>query len=90
MEMRNRNGEPIPTGGQNLDVKVTGPFGDVPVEKKDNNDGTHSLSYKPLDIGNYTIEVKLDGAPIANSPYHVQAEAAEGCKLCTLSPSDLS
>jgi len=78
VEMRNCNGEPIPTGGQNLDIKVTGPFGDVPVSKKDNGDGTHSVEYKPLDVGNYKVEINLDGAPVADSPYNVHADAPEG------------
>lgn len=76
--MRNMNGEPIGTGGQPLEVKVTGPFGDVPVEKKDNNDGSHSVVYKPLDVGTYNVEINLEGKPVANSPYKVNAEAPEG------------
>jgi len=78
VEMKNKNGEPVTTGGQPLEVKVTGPFGDVPVEKKDNGDGTHSCSYKPLDIGTYKVEVNLEGKPVADSPYSVNAEAPDG------------
>merc|ERR1712137_1281909 len=78
VEMKNKNGDPVTTGGQPLEVKVTGPFGDVPVEKKDNGDGTHSCSYKPLDIGTYKVEVNLEGKPVADSPYSVNAEAPDG------------
>ena len=89
VEMRNRNGDPIPAGGQNLQVKVSGPFGDVPVNQKDNGDGTHSISYKPLDVGAYHIDVKLDNAPVADSPYTVQADAPEGCTLTLTIPIPL-
>ena len=67
-----------------MDIKVTGPFGDVPVNKKDNGDGTHSVDYKPLDVGNYKVEINLDGAPVADSPYNVQADAPEGCTYTLL------
>jgi len=78
VEMRGWNGERINSGGQNLAVKVTGPFGDVPAEQKDNSDGTHSVSYKPLDVGSYKVEITVDDQAVADSPYTVEAHAPEG------------
>ena len=78
VEFRNQNGDKIPSGGHPLKVTVTGPFGEVPVNQKDNGDGTVSVSYKPLDVGTHTVDVKLDGKPVADSPYNVHSEAPDG------------
>jgi filamin len=78
VEVRNRNGDKIPAGGQNVEVKVKGPFAEIPANKVDNKDGTHSVTYRPLDVGEHTVEVNIDGKPVANSPFKLFVDAPEG------------
>jgi len=40
----------------------------------DNKDGTYTVSYKPVDVGNHTIVVQHEGKNVAESPYHVKVE----------------
>jgi filamin len=66
------SGKPVKDGGDPYQVKVTGPYDDaVPVDVKDKGDGTYDVAYKPGDTGPHKIEVLLDGAHVAKSPYHV-------------------
>jgi len=79
IEAINRLGDKITTGGDAFQVTVTGPNNrklDAPV--KDNGDGTHSVSYKPVDYGEHTVAVTLNGAPVAKSPYTVVAKRPAG------------
>jgi len=78
VEIRNKLGEKIPSGGQNVGVKVKGPFAEIPANKTDNKNGTHSVTYRPLDVGEHTVEVTVDGKPIANSPFKLFVDAPEG------------
>eukprot|EP01121_Diplochlamys_sp_Union-15-3_P001758 TRINITY_DN1152_c0_g2_i1.p1 TRINITY_DN1152_c0_g2~~TRINITY_DN1152_c0_g2_i1.p1 ORF type:complete len:767 (+),score=229.10 TRINITY_DN1152_c0_g2_i1:31-2301(+) len=66
------SGKPVTDGGDPYVVKVTGPYDDhVPVDVKDNHNGTYDISYKPSDTGPHKIEVLLDGHHVAKSPYTV-------------------
>jgi len=38
---------------------------------RDNNDGTYSVSYHPIDAGDHLVEVSLNKQPVAKSPYRV-------------------
>jgi len=67
----NRLGEPIKDGGDKFDVKVKGPYEDVPVDYKDNNDGTYTVKYKPNDTGDHVVSVQLRGDHLPNSPFTV-------------------
>eukprot|EP01119_Soliformovum_irregulare_P015542 TRINITY_DN437_c0_g1_i1.p1 TRINITY_DN437_c0_g1~~TRINITY_DN437_c0_g1_i1.p1 ORF type:complete len:1056 (-),score=389.88 TRINITY_DN437_c0_g1_i1:223-3369(-) len=71
VEARDKNGNPIGKGGDHVTVEVKGPNGDVPVELKDNGDGTYVADYEPTALGPHTVEVKLVGDHVAKSPYHV-------------------
>jgi filamin len=44
------------------------------VEVIDNKDGTYAASYMPLDPGPYKVEVLLNGAPVAKSPFTVNID----------------
>eukprot|EP01114_Cavostelium_apophysatum_P014354 TRINITY_DN369_c0_g1_i1.p1 TRINITY_DN369_c0_g1~~TRINITY_DN369_c0_g1_i1.p1 ORF type:complete len:755 (+),score=260.59 TRINITY_DN369_c0_g1_i1:68-2332(+) len=68
----NRLGQPLKDGGDKFEVKVKGPYDvDVPVDFKDNNDGTYSVKYHPNDAGEHVVNVTLRGEPLPGSPFHV-------------------
>jgi len=72
IEARNKAGTRIPVGGHPFAVKGTDPYGEpLPVEVVDNNDGTYTCSYTPTDPGDHHVEVTLNRAQVANSPYTV-------------------
>jgi filamin len=57
---KNSKGEKLPTGGHAVECEVFGPTGnEIPVKLVDNNDGTYSVSYQPLDPGNHQVDVIL-------------------------------
>jgi filamin len=62
-------GDPLPTGGDQFVVALSGPNGEVPVKVVDNNNGTHSASYVPKDVGNYNLAITLRGDKIKESPW---------------------
>jgi len=62
-------GDPLPTGGDEFHVTLTGPNGEVPVRVVDNNNGTHSCTYVPKDVGNYNLGITLRGDKIKESPW---------------------
>ena len=54
-----------------LSVECDGPNGPVPVDVKDNGDGTFSCSYAPRDVGEHDVKVNFNNKPAGNSPYKV-------------------
>jgi len=69
----NRKGDPVGTGADRFDVKITDPYdSEVKSEVVDNRDGTYTVSYRPIDTGNHTIVVQHEGKNVADSPYHVK------------------
>lgn len=72
IESRNRLGDLIPVGGHPYVVAVTDPYGEkLPCDVLDNQNGTYSCTYNPIDPGDHTVSVTLNGAPVAQSPYTV-------------------
>lgn len=71
VELFNRLGTHIPTGGEKIQVKVQGPYGTVPVDFSDPGNGKYQVKYKPTDPGDHVISVSVKDQPIANSPFHV-------------------
>jgi len=56
-------------------VTVKDPQGDlIPAKVKDNNDGTYACEYFPQEPGDYVVNVTLDRANVAKSPYHVNID----------------
>jgi filamin len=52
------SGKPKKSGGDAFDVTVEDPNGDLmPVDIRDNGDGTYKVTYQPKDPGNYHVEV---------------------------------
>jgi filamin len=75
IEARNKKGDRINKGGHPFAVKVTDPFGQPLVaDMVDNGDGTYAVTYNPTDPGEHVVEVTLNRAPVAKSPYHVKID----------------
>jgi len=69
---KDKHGNDIPKGGDPFIVEVTDDQGrDVPVELKDNGDGSYDGKYAPLGHGRHKVAVKLRGRPVGKSPYTV-------------------
>jgi len=64
----------LATGGDPFKTKVTGPWGEIASQLKDNNDGTYVCTYTPLSPGKYVIEVTLNNKQVAKSPYHIDID----------------
>ncbi len=85
IEARNARGELIPMGGFPFSAKCTDPAGrEIPVQLKDNADGTVDASYVPLHQGNHIVTVQLSGqdiggagGPASKSPFKVLIGAAQ-------------
>jgi hypothetical protein len=78
-------GNPRGQGGDNFDVHIAGPNGDVPVSVNDNGDGTYTVSYEPTDVGNHVIDVKLGEHNIKDAPFNVEVVAGTDASLSTTS-----
>jgi len=61
-------GDPLPTGGDQFVIALTGPQ-TLQVASKDNNNGTYSCHYVPTAVGAYNLAISLRGDPIKGSPY---------------------
>lgn len=73
---KNKNGDPIPTGGEKFDIKIAGPYdSEVRPEVVDNKNGTYTVNYKPLDKGDHTITILHENQHVANSPYHIKVDS---------------
>jgi filamin len=66
-------GKPLTQGGDNFKVDIHGP---IHVEPKivDNNDGTYTVTYEPTEVGDYKVDITLDGHPIKDAPHHVKVK----------------
>lgn len=82
IEARGKDGKPVGIGGDDFKVAVHGPNGEVPVTLKDNEDGTYTANYTPKDLGELTVDVKVNGDNhVADSSYKVVVrEAADASK----------
>jgi len=70
-----KDGQPVPVGGDHYTVKVEGPT-NQDVKVKDNGDGTYSGSYIAHVPGDYKVHVSVehDKNPVGKSPYHVKVK----------------
>jgi len=66
-----RDGKPVPFGGDDVTVQMKGPSGPVDVAVRDNEDGTYTAEYTPTEVGDSQIEVLMNGAHVGQSPFHV-------------------
>jgi len=72
IQARDKKGNPIKEGGDPFKVEVMGPSGPIPVDMKDNGDGTYAVAYNPDAAGLHDIAVTLNGTPIKGSTFKVQ------------------
>jgi len=79
IEARNCYGERINVGGETgWQVTVKAPKNKVlPAPVMDNNDGTYSVEYLPLDAGTYWIGITLRNKPIQGHPWQPVITRAE-------------
>jgi filamin len=69
--VKDRNGNPIPCGGHDLKVKVTGPSGPIECKIEDDNTGVYSCVYKPKVPGDHVIDVKINNQDIKDAPFRL-------------------
>ena len=70
---KNHHSKPCVTGGSHIVVQVqSSREGDlVPVEVKDNNDGSYSAFFVAKQVGNVKLPITIEGDHIKGSPYTV-------------------
>jgi filamin len=69
VQARDRNGNPINYGGEPFKATAKDPSGqDVPVDIKDNGDGTYDVVFNPDIDGPHTVDVQLDDTHIKDMP----------------------
>lgn len=77
VQARDGKGESLLHGGSSCSAHIsitpapTGRRETIPNTVMDNQDGTYTVSYRPLFPGSNKISVKFDGHPIKESPYEV-------------------
>ncbi|XP_066922248.1 filamin-A-like isoform X11 [Clytia hemisphaerica] len=74
-----------------LDVEVDGPGGvKVPVDVKDNEDGTFEVTYVPEKKGRYNVSPKYGGQAVPGAPFRVSGEPCGDARKVTCSGPGLS
>jgi filamin len=68
---RDVNGQVLPSGGDPFTTEIKGPWGVVPANLKDNNNGTYTVEYTPKSVGVYNVAVTLNGVHVAKSAYEI-------------------
>jgi len=63
-------GNPLSQGGDLFKVDISGPAHIEPVVV-DNNDGTYTVTYNPNEVGDYKVDITLDGNHIKDAPHHI-------------------
>jgi filamin len=71
VEARDSTGALLPAGDYSVDVSIEGPKGLVSTQVKDNGDGTTTVHYTPQYTGLYRVDVGVNNAPVAGSPFSV-------------------
>jgi len=73
IEARNKLGDCIPNGGHPFVVNVKDPYDtNLIVNMQDLKDGTYKVTYNLSDVGEHVVEVTLNHAQVAKSPYLVR------------------
>jgi filamin len=70
VQVKDRFDNKVVKGGDAVAAKLHSGEKEVPVEVKDNNDGTYSLTYDAKEAGEYTLDITLGGENIKDSPFH--------------------
>jgi len=75
IQAKDGNGNNLIEGGDNFDVIINGPEGEIKPEVVDNKDGTYTVEYQPDAPGEHKVNVILNNEPISGSPYTVNVKA---------------
>lgn len=76
IQAKDSEGNNMDRGGDPFLVSVSGPNGEVPVDVKDNGDGTYDVTYHPKEHGPHKIDVDLRGQPVGGGPFKVNVKQA--------------
>jgi len=68
---KNHNNEHCSKGGSHIVVQAQSSGGDVPVEVKDNNDGSYSASLTTKQVGEVKLSITIEGNHVKGSPYTI-------------------
>ncbi|XP_065920493.1 tripartite motif-containing protein 2-like isoform X2 [Dysidea avara] len=69
---KNHNNDHCSKGGSHIIVQAqSSRGGDVPVEVKDNNDGSYSASFVTKQVGEVKLSITIEGDHIKGSPYTI-------------------
>jgi hypothetical protein len=91
VQARDSDGNPLTTGGSEVVMEATGANPTGPIEAVNNGDGTYTASYTPINEGEDSVAITLDGSPIQGSPFTVTvAAAATGTRLGSGDPGVLN
>jgi len=71
VQARDASGQDMTTGGEEVIVEATGANASGPITATDNGDGTYEASYLPVELGQDSVAVTINGTPIAGSPFTV-------------------
>ncbi len=65
-------------GVSTLQVRVVGPDNkELPLDKKQPDENTHNISYKPTQPGQHTVYILYGNRPVKNSPFKVNVKVVE-------------
>jgi filamin len=68
------HGHPRTDGGDDFEVKISGPEGHYKAHVKDNGDGTYGVTFDPEHAGDYEIDVQYDDDHIKDAPFRVRCK----------------
>lgn len=84
IEARNAGGRKCPVGGENFDIQLQGPTGPVPVQCRDNGDGTYSCQYVPNAPGDHVLNINLKGQPIKGNPWRIDVRQRADARMSSI------
>eukprot|EP01125_Pyxidicula_operculata_P005277 TRINITY_DN189_c0_g1_i1.p1 TRINITY_DN189_c0_g1~~TRINITY_DN189_c0_g1_i1.p1 ORF type:complete len:897 (-),score=291.77 TRINITY_DN189_c0_g1_i1:46-2736(-) len=85
---RDLHGNVIPSGGLDVSGVISGPEA-VDVVVTDNKDGTYEVSYTPTKVGEYSLDVKVEGNSVGGKnpvPLYVLPGGADGSNSIAFGP----
>jgi uncharacterized protein YkwD len=74
VQARNKYGNKLKTGGDNITVPISGRSGRLLADVTDNGDGTYQVSYQPTQTGEHQVAVKLEGKNLRGTPLDVDVK----------------
>lgn len=66
---KDRAGEPCLEGGERLFVQLKSASGGVPIDFRDNSDGSYSINFRPRAKGEHQLVIAIRGQHVQGSPF---------------------